>query len=94
MIKAEDFKWLDRVCHLFHLGSYLCLSGLLTDCFLPLKFRNLHDFLVLEWPLSDLKSSLSSWATNIPGQTGRMPHAPVIEAIKLSSCSIELGMKF
>ena len=26
MIKAEDFKWLDRVYHLFHLGSYLCLS--------------------------------------------------------------------
>ena len=21
---------------LFHLGSYLCLSGALTDCFLPL----------------------------------------------------------
>ena len=36
MIKAEDFKWLDRVYHLFHLGSYLCLSGALTDCFLPL----------------------------------------------------------
>ena len=35
MIKAEDFKWLDRVYHLFHLGSYLCLSGELTDCFLP-----------------------------------------------------------
>ena len=39
MIKAEDFKWLDRVYHLFHLGSYLCLSGALTDCFLPLKLR-------------------------------------------------------
>ena len=37
MKKAEDFKWLDRVYHLFHLGSYLCLSGALTDCFLPLK---------------------------------------------------------
>ena len=37
MIKAEDFKWLDRVYHLFHLGSYLCLSGALTDCFLPLN---------------------------------------------------------
>ena len=36
MIKAEDFKWLDRVYHLFHLGSYLCLSVALTDCFLPL----------------------------------------------------------
>ena len=36
MIKAEDFKWLDWVYHLFHLGSYLCLSGALTDCFLPL----------------------------------------------------------
>ena len=36
MIKAEDFKWLDRVYHLFHLGSYLCLSGALTDCFLPM----------------------------------------------------------
>ena len=36
MIKAEDFKWLDRVNHLFHLGSYLCLPGALTDCFLPL----------------------------------------------------------
>ena len=36
MIKAEDFKWLDRVYHLFHLGSSLCLSGALTDCFLPL----------------------------------------------------------
>ena len=35
MIKADDFKWLDRVYHLFHLGSYLCLSGALTDCFLP-----------------------------------------------------------
>ena len=40
MIKAEDFKWLDRVYHLFHLGSYLCLSGALTDCFLPL----MHSF--------------------------------------------------
>ena len=37
MIKAEDFKWLDRVYHLFHLGRYLCLSGALTDCFLPLE---------------------------------------------------------
>ena len=36
MIKAEDFKWLDRVYHLFHLGIYLCLSRALTDCFLPL----------------------------------------------------------
>ena len=36
MIKAEDFKWLDQVYHLFHPGSYLCLSGALTDCFLPL----------------------------------------------------------
>ena len=30
MIKAEDFKLLDRVYHLFHLGSYLCLSGAFT----------------------------------------------------------------
>ena len=37
MIKAEDFKWSDRVDHLFRLGSYLCLSGALTDCFLPLE---------------------------------------------------------
>ena len=36
MIKAEDFKWLDWVYHLFYLASYLCLSGALTDCFLPL----------------------------------------------------------
>ena len=43
MIKAEDFKWLDRVYHLFHLGSYLCLSGALTDCFLPLiKFHGFY----------------------------------------------------
>ena len=41
MIKAEDFKWLDRVYHLFHLGSYLCLSGALTDCFLPLNIWNM-----------------------------------------------------
>ena len=27
MIKAEDFKWLDWVYHLFYLASYLCLSG-------------------------------------------------------------------
>ena len=40
MIKAEDFKWLDRVYHLFHLGSNLCLSGELTDCFLP--FLEVH----------------------------------------------------
>ena len=44
MIKAEDFKWLDRVYHLFHLGSYMCLSGALTDCFLPftLHYFELH----------------------------------------------------
>ena len=42
MIKAEDFKWLDQVYHSFHLGSYLCLSGALTDCFLPLhRFHSL-----------------------------------------------------
>ena len=41
MIKAEDFKWLDRVYHLFYLASYLCLSGALTDCFLPLKWESL-----------------------------------------------------
>ena len=39
MIKAEGFKWLDRVYHLFYLASYLCLSGALTDCFLPLYGR-------------------------------------------------------
>ena len=44
MIKAEDFKWLDRVYHLFHLGSYLCLSGALTDCFLPLHETCLQGF--------------------------------------------------
>ena len=43
MIKAEDFKWLDRVYHLFHLGSYLCLSGALTDCFLPLDLFFIYD---------------------------------------------------
>ena len=37
MIKAEDFKWLDIVYHLLYLGSYLCLSRALTDCFLPLQ---------------------------------------------------------
>ena len=42
MIKAEDFKWLDRVYHLFHLGSYLCLSGALTDCFLPFFRASLY----------------------------------------------------
>ena len=42
MIKAEDFKWLDRVNHLFHLGSYLCLSGALTDCYLPLRGHMPH----------------------------------------------------
>ena len=36
MIKAKDFKWWDRVYHLFYLASYLCLPGALTDCFLPL----------------------------------------------------------
>ena len=40
MIKAEDFKWLDRVYHLFHLGSHLCLSGALTDFFLQLFIAN------------------------------------------------------
>ena len=42
MIKAEAFKWLDRVYHLFHLGSYLCLSGALADCFLPLDEKKLR----------------------------------------------------
>ena len=36
MIKADDFKWLDLVYHLYYLGSYLCLSRALTDCFLSL----------------------------------------------------------
>ena len=40
MIKAMDFKWLDRVYHLFYLGSYLCLSGTLTDCFLSLYLKH------------------------------------------------------
>ena len=31
------FRFAYRVYHLFHLGSYLCLSGALTDCFLPLS---------------------------------------------------------
>ena len=34
MIKADDFKWLDIVYHLFYLGSYMCLTRALTDCFL------------------------------------------------------------
>ena len=57
MIKAEDFKWLDRVYHLFHLGSYLCLSGALTDCFLPLDHLGLRS---LKTGLGDLDQVLKS----------------------------------